>query len=162
MPGIKHLIECHCKLAIYKNIKKDVYHKFPVYSKINEYGKIIEKFRNCNNCEALHKIYDIGKSEIFPGKDQSETIMQKEDFKYTLSENIFNFLQDNNADISNYYHIKDIIDEKRWDENVVIKRDIIDEKTQIKYIVIKSNNRFEIKNAVLEDTIILWKTIIKK
>mgnify|MGYP003148429700 CR=1 FL=1 len=154
MPGIKHLVECHCKLVIFKNIDHDIYHKFPVYSKINEYGKIIEKFRKCNNCDALHKIYDIGKSEIFPGKDQSETIMKIEDFKYSLDSIIFNFLKDNNSDISNYYHIKDIIEEKRWGENVVIKRDIIDEKTQVKYITIESKNNFKIKNNILEDTII--------
>lgn len=157
MPGIKHLIECHCKLAIYKKSNKEIYHKFPVYSKINEYGKIVEKFRKCNNCDALHKIYDIGKSEIFPGKDQTETIMRIEDFKYSLPENIYSFLQDSNSDISNYFHIKDIIDEKRWGENVVIKRDIIDEKTQIKYITIKNKNIFDIKNTILEDTVVYEK-----
>ena len=116
-----------------------------------------EKFRKCNNCDALHKIYDIGKSEIFPGKDQTETIMCIEDFKYSLPENIYSFLQDSNSDISNYFHIKDIIDEKRWGENVVIKRDIIDEKTQIKYITIKNKNIFDIKNTILEDTVVYEK-----
>ena len=154
MAGIKHLIECHCKLAIFKNLEKNIYHKFPVYSKIDEYGRIVEKYRKCNNCEALHKIYDIGKSEIFAGKDQSETIMSLKDFKHLISKNIFEFLKENNSDISNYYHVKDIIDEKRWGENIVIKRDVIGEKTQVKYIVIKSKSNFEIKNTVLEDTII--------
>ena len=36
MPGIKHLIECHCSLIIFKNNDKQIYHKFPVYSIIDK------------------------------------------------------------------------------------------------------------------------------
>ena len=32
MAGVKHLIECHCKLRLYRDNKKNIYHKFPVYS----------------------------------------------------------------------------------------------------------------------------------
>ena len=38
---IKHLIDCHCILSIYKNRTKPVYHKFPVFSKLDN-NEIIE------------------------------------------------------------------------------------------------------------------------
>ena len=44
MPGIKHLIECHCVLAIFKSKEeKIIFHKFPTYSKIDENEKVIPK-----------------------------------------------------------------------------------------------------------------------
>ena len=51
LPGIKHLIECHCVLAIYKKNQKIINHKFPVYSKIDEKGAVIPKLSKCNNCD---------------------------------------------------------------------------------------------------------------
>ena len=61
MAGVKHLIECHCYLAIFKKNSKIPVHKFPVYSKLDKEGRVIEKIVKCNNCEALHKIIEIGK-----------------------------------------------------------------------------------------------------
>ena len=61
----------------------------------------------------------------------------------------------NNVDLSTWEHIKDIIDEKRWGEPVVIKRDIIDEKQQIKYIELDSNLSIKINLEVIEDTFLL-------
>ena len=65
MLGIKHLVNCHCYLKIYQKNENIIYHKFPVYSKIDENGNIIPKNVKCNNCNAFHKVYEIQKSEIF-------------------------------------------------------------------------------------------------
>ena len=70
MPGIKHLIECHCYLAIYKKQINPVNHKFPVYSKIDDNGNVIKKNVKCNNCDAFHLVYDLCKSEIKAGKEK--------------------------------------------------------------------------------------------
>ena len=40
MKGIKHLIECHCTLKIFERRRNQVYHKFTVYSKIDDTGRI--------------------------------------------------------------------------------------------------------------------------
>ena len=155
MPGIKHLIECHCYLAIYKKSSKIINHKFPVYSKIDCDGKVIPKNVKCNNCEALHYVHDICKSDLKPGKDQSLIVLNIEDLKVMIPQKISNFLISNNVDLSTWEHIKDIIDEKRWGEPVVIKRDIIDEKQQIKYIELDSNLSIKINLEVIEDTFLL-------
>lgn len=155
MPGIKHLLECHCYLAIYKKSNRQINHKFPVYSKIDEDGKIIPKNVKCNNCEALHYVYDICKSEFKAGKDQSNIVLNINDLSSMLPQNITNYLIENNCDISTWEHIKDIIDEKRWNESIVIKRDIIDEKQQIKFITINKELKIEVKIDLIEDTLIL-------
>ena len=155
MPGTKHLIECHCYLAIYKKQNKLINHKFPVYSKFDENGIVIKKNVKCNNCDAFHLVYDICKSEIKAGKDQSSLVISKEDLKEMLPQKISNFLSSNNCDISIWEHVKDIIDERRWGEHVVIKRDIIDEKQQIKYITIDANKNIKINIDIIDDIIIL-------
>ena len=154
MPGIKHLIECHCQLAIFKNSEKNIYHKFPVYSILDENGKVVEKFRKCNNCEALHKIYDIGKSEIFSGKDQTNVTLTKEDISLEFHESLKKVLIDHDCDISSYFHAKHIIEEKRWGEIIVLKRDIIKESTSIKYLEVNNKNSFSIKFETIEDIIV--------
>ena len=72
-----------------------------------------------------------------------------------IPQKISNFLISNNVDLSTWEHIKDIIDEKRWGEPVVIKRDIIDERQQIKYIELDSNLSIKINLEVIEDTFLL-------
>ena len=154
MPGIKHLIECHCKLQIYKNNVKIIYHKFPVYSKLDKDNKIIPKFVKCNNCEAMHKVINVGISEIAAGKDQSSFSLTKEDISYSLSDTMVDVLVKHDSDISNYEHVKDIIDEKRWNEIVVLKREIINEETVVKYLTITGKSSFKINSETIKDTII--------
>ena len=100
MPGLKHLIECHCYLAIYKSSQKIVNHKFPVYSKIDEIGNVIPKLVKCNNCEAVHYVDKICRSELRPGKDQTLAIMSIEDIVLSMPNKISNYLITNNCDIS--------------------------------------------------------------
>ena len=153
MPGIKHLIECHCVLALYKNSQKIINHKFPVYSKLDKNGKPVRKIVKCNNCDTLHVVTDIFKSEIRGGKDQTDVVLSKEEIGYMLDNKINNLLVKVDADISIWEHILDIIEEERWGEQVVIKRDVIDEKQQVKVLEILSDSKFRISNETIEDLI---------
>ena len=153
MPGIKHLIECHCVLKLYKGKSKPVYHKFPVYSKIDENDVVIPKLSKCNNCDTMHYIYDVCKSEIRAGKDQSDVTSSLSELSLMLPERLSNALIKLETDMSNWEHIIDIIEEKRWGEVVVLRRDIIDEKQHVKTIEIQSESIFKIKSEVINDLI---------
>tara|TARA_Y100000287_G_C13915524_1_gene207483 strand:+ start:31 stop:498 length:468 start_codon:yes stop_codon:yes gene_type:complete len=153
MPGIKHLIECHCVLPLYKNSQKIIYHKFPVYSKFDDKGRIEQKLVKCNNCDALHLIKEICRSEIKPGKDQSSLVVTKEDLSYMLSDKIVSILEKVDADISTWEQIADIVEEERWKEQIVIKRDIIDEVEHVKIIEVLGENKLKIYSDVIRDII---------
>ena len=84
MFGLKHLIQCHCILPQYKNRKEPVFHKFPVFSIIDNSDTVIVKYAECNNCGAAHKVYDICKSEILTGRDEVRSQLTREDFKFSL------------------------------------------------------------------------------
>ena len=154
MPGIKHLIECHCVLSIYKSKdKKRVYHKFPVYSKIDSNDAVIPKLAKCNNCDTLHYIHDVCKSEIRGGKDQTTITSDISELSLMLPERLANTLIKLETDMSNWDHIIDIFEEERWGESVVLRRDIIEEKQHVKSLEVISAERFKIKNNVITDVI---------
>ena len=153
MPGIKHLIECHCVLQLYKNSEKIIYHKFPVYSKILESGKIEEKLVKCNNCESVHIVKEICKSEIKPGKDQTGLNISKEDISFQLSEKAARILEKTDPDISTWEQTLHCIEEKRWGEKIVIKRDIIDEMEHVKILEVLGESKFKIYSDVIRDII---------
>jgi len=152
MKGIKHLIECHCVLAIYKSSKQDMpSHKFPVYSKIDSNENIIPRLVKCNNCDTMHYVSDICRSEIRGGKDQSELTVTIEELGLMLPERLSNALTKIETDISNWDHIVDIFEEKRWGELVVLRREIINETQHVKTIEITSEQSFKIKNNIIKD-----------
>jgi hypothetical protein len=154
MQGIKHLIECHCVLAIYRATKKEMpSHKFPVYSKLDKNGNVIPKLVKCNNCDTMHHVKDICRSEIRGGKDQSSLTVSIEELGYMLPERLTNALIKIETDISNWEQIVDIFEEERWGEVVVLRREIIDEKQHVKTIEVSSSNIFKIKNNVIVDIV---------
>ena len=53
MRGQKHLIECHCILPQYRRALNTVYHKFVVFSEIDDSDTVVPKFAQCNNCGVI-------------------------------------------------------------------------------------------------------------
>ena len=155
MSGFKHLIECHCILKILKNNKNVNYHKFPVYSKFDKNKKVIPKLVKCNNCESAHWVYDICKSELKGGKDQTLLTITKDDLTLSMPNKLINILNKFNCDISIWEHCLDILEEERWNEFVVLKRDIIDENEHVKLIIFKSEEKFKIENKIINTTVLL-------
>ena len=154
MPGIKHLIECHCYLAIFKKRKKLFNHKFAVYSKLDEFNSVIPKIFKCNNCDALHRVVGIGKSELIPGKDQTKLTLTKDELSLMIPNKIKNILEDYNSDISNYDHVIDIIEERRWGEFIVLKRDIIDENENVKILTINGKDNIKISTEIINSIVV--------
>ena len=150
MPGIKHLIECHCTLKIYGD---SINHKFPVYSKLDDQGNVIKKIAKCNNCEALHAITDMCTSELLPGKDQTSIVASIDEVSLSLPERLVNILHKLECDISSYEHCLDVIEESRWGETVVLRRDIIEEKESLKVLSITGENKFKIGTKLINSIV---------
>ena len=155
--GVKHLIECHCTLKIYeknKNIQDHLYHKFCVYSNVDDTGKIIEKIAKCNNCSTLHRVYDYCKSELIePGKDENITAINIDDIKLQLSDKLNKILDQYNVDISTWEQTLDIIDKEAWNQYVVLSREVIDQKYHVKVLQILGESKVKIISKVINDEI---------
>ena len=155
MPGVKHLIECHCVLRIYRSDEVVNNHKFPVYSKLDSDEKIIPRLVKCNNCESLHYVYDYCKSDLRGGKDQTSVTLSIDDIGLSLPSRLAGVLAKAQCDISTWEHCLDIIEEKRWGEFVVLNRDVIEENQQVKILFINSENMFKVENKTINSLIIL-------
>jgi len=149
---IKHLIDCHCILSIYKNRTKPIYHKFPVFSVLEE-DNVKEKYVLCNNCDIVHKITDVNKSEIKWGKDGYRSLVTtKEDIKFNLEnlglERLVTILEVNNIDLCDWELIEYLL-ENNLEGKIVIDKKEIDESINYKYLEIK-NGKYKIKNDIVQ------------
>ena len=154
MPGQRHLIECHCILPLYKGKSKTVYHKFAVYSLIDEKsGKVIPKYVNCNNCGVTHFINELCRSEIKVGKEDIKSVRSIEEVSLSIPDKLNNLLKEYNSSVDIYEEIEDVLENKEFPRSLVLKREIIDEKYQLKILNIISENKFKISSETLEDII---------
>jgi len=123
--GLKHLLQCHCILPQYRNSQNPVFHKFVVFSIIDDSGTLVPKFCQCNNCGVIHKIIDICKSEIIPGKDESRLITHLDDIKIMLPQDLASILENYDCDLPTYENAKFILDEKAWGEKLILLKESV-------------------------------------
>ena len=152
MSGTKHLVQCHCVLPQYRKMKNPIFHKFVVYSQQDDTGAVKEKFSRCNNCEAVHRVYDLCKSEIAVGLDEIDSIMTIQDIIPSLPEKVAAILKENNSDLATFENVEDVIFNERWGEQIVLSRKSINSaKTQVKIIEFKSEEKFRIHTEIINN-----------
>jgi len=159
MSGQRHLIDCHCILPIYKNSDPVVYHKFAVYSKLDEKtGKVIPKYVNCNNCGITHVVEEFCKSKIQKGKEDITSIRNIYEIEISLPEKLVKFLKQYNSTIDIFEEVEDVFNNKLFPRNIVIKREIIAESYNLKILNLMSEEKFTVSSEILNDTILYQQT----
>ena len=153
MAGTKHLIQCHCVLPQYRKMENPVFHKFIVFSKLDDDGDIIQKLAGCNNCGVVHKVIDMCKSEVSYGLDDSIAIRSIDDLKMSLPKDISNILEAHKCDLSTWEQMEDIFDENAWGSEVVISRASTPDATQLKCLIVKDEKTYKIETHLRQDTI---------
>jgi hypothetical protein len=124
MNGYKHLVECNCVLPQYRSHPTPVFHKFVVFSVLDESGSVIPKNVQCENCGTIHKIYDICKSEIVPGKDESRSVLTKKDVSASLTQSLIDLLEEYQLGIADYEAAKFYIDNEMWGSVIILSKEI--------------------------------------
>ena len=152
MNFIKHLIECQCTLKIYKNKSKPIFHKFQVFSKL-ENEKIVEKYVMCNNCDILHKVTEIFKSEIQWGKENLKSLVNsKEDIKFNLlsrnKKDIVDLLEINDIDISDWELVEYLI-ENNEEGRILLNKEEIENNIVYKLLYIEKDHH-KIKTEITQ------------
>lgn len=154
MSGQRHLIECHCVLPLYKHKQNPVYHKFAVYSLINDKtGKVIPKYVNCNNCGVTHFVDEFCKSQIKLGKEDIKSIRSIKDIAMSIPDKVLKILEEYNSTVDIYEEVEHVIDNLEFPRNIVIKREIIEDNYHLKILQILSGIKFKIISEVVDNTI---------
>lgn len=130
-----------------------MFHKFPVFSIIDDSDTVVIKYAECNNCGAAHKVYDICKSEILTGRDEVRSQLSIEDFKFSLSSDLYELLHHYKKDLPDYEMAQYIIDNKVWDSTIVLSREEMDDQVQGKLLRFISQEKFRIESYTHKDEI---------
>jgi hypothetical protein len=143
--GTKHIVECHCTLPQYRNRKDTVYHKFIVFSILDDSDTVIPKHVQCNNCDVVHEVYDICKSNIVAGRDELGSIMGIDDIKLMVNNDVARVLENYEVDLATWEEAKFILAEKKWGKFVVLSKDTLDNSVHGKRLVFQAESRATIE-----------------
>ena len=145
MYGIKHIVECHCVLPQYRKRKNPLFHKFIVFSVVDEGDTVVAKHAQCNNCGVIHRVFDICKSEIVTGRDELGSLLSIDDIKFTIVPDVARVLESYSAELPTWEHAQFILQNEQWGEFIVLTRDQIDGEVQGKRLIFESSNKFRIE-----------------
>ena len=119
---IKHVVECNCILPQFKATNPPVFHKFAVFSVINEKGDIEPTFVECNNCAAIHKVLEVGKS-VQLRKETMKSLPRVDEIKTTIPDAIVKILESYKVDLPTWQEVKFIYDEQKWGRPVILSKE---------------------------------------
>lgn len=133
-------------------MKDPVFHKFPVFSVIDDSDTVILKYAECNNCGAAHKVYDICKSEIVTGKDEVRSQLSISDFKFSLPDDLFELLNHYKKELPDFEMCQFILDHEKWGSQIVLSREEMDDNTQGKILKFVEKGKMRIESYTHKDT----------
>ncbi len=143
--GIKHLVSCHCVLPQFRRMPDPIFHKFVVFSVVDDDDKIISKTVKCNNCGVIHRIIDFCKSEFVYNVEDTRSVMTKEDIAIMIPEKLTNILESYDVDIPTWEQAQFIIDNKQWNSHIILTSDFIDGRTEGKLLRILGEKLYKIE-----------------
>ena len=101
----------------------------------------------------MHKVYDLCKSEIIPGKDELRSVVTIREISPFIPSDLRQLLETYNCELSIWEHIKFLLDEQRWGDKVVITKETIKDETTGKVLTIAAKDRFTIENYIARETV---------
>lgn len=143
--GVKHLVECHCMLPQYRGAPDPVFHKFVVFSVIDEHDNVIPKNAQCTNCGVIHRVIDIMKSEVLMGNDETNAVLTIDDLKHSIPDRVVRTLESYEVSLPTWEEVIFIIENKQWDKHVILTSEETKIGTQGKLIRFTGPQTFRIE-----------------
>jgi hypothetical protein len=141
---IKHRVDCKCILPQFKNIDPVIFHKFVVFSVIDIDGSCIPSYAQCNNCGVIHRVTEIGKSEIVR-KEASQAIKSIDDIKLSLPTRLVGLLEQAEVDLPTWQEAEFIIHNKMWGRVVLLSKEQEGQLMSGKYVLILGDSLFRVE-----------------
>ena len=134
--GQKHTVQCRCILPTLKNRKNAPNHRFVVFSIIDmKEGteSVREKYCQCNNCGVVHRVFELGKSEIISNREDLPSCLTIEDIAFSLPQDVKNILESYHCDLATYEQIKFLI-ENSCSDHIVLSKEENEERIEGKLL----------------------------
>lgn len=142
--GQKHLVKCRCILPQFMKLKDPLLHQFVVFSIIGDDDKVITSFAQCPNCGIVHKVIDLSRSEIVPGREHLVSLKTIDDIRTSVSPQVAHVLDAHAVDMSTWEAVQFIIENEKWGDTVTLGSDTVDGTMQGKYIRILGPSLFKV------------------
>lgn len=149
---VKHLIQCKCILMQFRKMPDPPLHKFIVFSEIEPPGIIVNSLAQCPNCGVVHKVKEVGVSEVLR-KEDAPSVLTIDEIKSSLPEKLVAGFTGYELELHQWMEIKWIIDNEQWGRNVVLTRDSADGLVTGKYVQIISKDIWRFSNFSREEVI---------
>lgn len=130
-----------------------IYHKFPVYSKIDDYENVIPKYVKCNNCDTLHYVFEVCKSELKLGKDEVTFVNDVNDIKVNIPDKLLSVLEKNSVGLAIYEEVLDAIENNYFPLHIVLQREVVDDVVHVKSLTINGKDSFKITNNFISNVV---------
>ena len=147
---IKHLITCNCVLKQFELIEPPVFHKFIVFSIINQDGSIKPSYAKCNNCGGIHKITEVGVSEKLK-RESSPALPDVEEIKTNLPEKLVDLLTKYNLDLPSWQEVQFVYNNDKWDRPIILHREQEGQDVYGKFLVLAGKSLWKIESFSTED-----------
>lgn len=148
--GLKHLITCRCVLPQLKRVANSPSHQFPVFSVVEDDGKVRVKYAQCNNCGIVHCVTEINRSDVVP-REAMNSIPSIDDIRASLPQRLADLLEQNGADLPTWEMAQFIVDNKQWGGFVVLSTDEEGGLRQGKYVRIIGENLLRVETFTREE-----------
>lgn len=152
LTGQKHIIKCRCFLQQFKRHADPPLHRFVVFSVLDD-DVVKPKLVQCNNCGLVHKVTELGRSEIMLTKEHSAAIVTIDDLKSSLPTALVGLLESAMSDLPTWEHVQFIYENKRWGEFVVIATERVGKEQHGKYVRLLGENLFKVETFIREDSV---------
>lgn len=154
MRGVKHLVQCHCVLPQFRGADPPIFHRFVVFSVLNDDDTVVERVARCPSCDALHRVIEIGRSEIVPGRDGSASVMDIEDVKSQLPTSLVTVLERHKVDEATYEQALYYVNTYNTEDPIVLAKESLgDGKTSIKALWLRADRSLRIETIVRQDEV---------
>ena len=125
---LKHLVECNCILPQFKRVQPPLFHKFVVFSEIDDKTQnLISTYVKCNNCGAVHRVYEVSKS-VITKNENTKGIVSIDELKLGIPEKLSIILEKYEAQLPIWQEINFIIENKLWGKEIILAKESEDTK----------------------------------
>lgn len=118
---VKHIVECNCVLPQFQNRHPVIFHKFVVFSVIEE-DKFLPSFAQCNNCSGVHHVTEVNESRLV-AKENTRNLPDEEEIKASLSTRLVGLIEKYKPELPTLQEIAFIFQEEMWGSIVVLSKE---------------------------------------
>lgn len=126
------------------NMRDPPFFHFLVFSVV-ENDETKPKIVQCPNCGVLHRVIDIGRSEILTGRDDSRTLMTLDDVKSSLPANLVRIMEPHDLDISQWEHAAFSLENEIWGDIIVLSTETVGDKKCGKFVRLIGRDLFKVE-----------------